>query len=173
MALRRGKAPPPAIVLGATHGELPQEVFPLVLELASCDDNRRDGAHGADFGPIESVAARRSFSVDGTKVRAHGVTRRGVGLEPHELRVMTVAFGRAPQHRPGEQRFAPERDEPLRIEIARMNRPQPHRRIYGIWVACDQTTCQAPFRFSYTSVCQNRPDGASGIAFTLICNRAW
>jgi hypothetical protein len=31
------------------------------------------------------------------------------------------------------------------------------KRSYGIRVACDQTACQRPSRFSYESVCQKRP----------------
>jgi hypothetical protein len=64
--------------------------------------------------------------VDGAQVCADGVTRRCVGPESFKLRVMAIAFGRAPKDRSSKQRLTPQGHKPLRIEIAGMNRPQSH-----------------------------------------------
>ena len=126
MALWRPERPPLAIVRRATHGELTKQVLPLILELPPSYCDGPHGAYGADLGAVKGVAARCGFSVDGAQVCADGVTRRCVGAEPLKLRVMAIAFGRAPKYRSSKQRLTPQGDKPLRIEIAGVNRPQPH-----------------------------------------------
>jgi hypothetical protein len=129
MALWRAERPPLAIVRRATHGELPKQMLPLILQLPPCYRNGFDGAYRADLGAVKSVAARGGFNVDGTQVCADGITRRCVGPEPIELRVMAIAYGRAPKYRSSKERLTPEGNKPLRVEIARVNRPQPHWRL--------------------------------------------
>lgn len=126
MALWRPERPPLAIVSRVAHRELPKQTLPLILELPPCYSNGFYGANGAHFGVVKSVAARRGFSVDGAQVCADCVTRRCVAPEPLELRVMAIPIGRTPKYRSSKQRLSPEGDKPLRIEIAGMNRPQPH-----------------------------------------------
>lgn len=43
-----------------------------------------------------------------------------------ELRVMPIAASLAAQYRPRQQGFTPQRDQALRIEVARMKGPQTH-----------------------------------------------
>ena len=43
-----------------------------------------------------------------------------MGTEAIELGMMTVAGGAVPKDRPGEKAFTPERDEPLGIQMARV-----------------------------------------------------
>jgi hypothetical protein len=107
MALWRPERPPLAIVRRATHGELPKQVLPLILELPPSYSDGPYWAYGADLGAVKGVAARYGFSVDGAQVGADCVTRRCVGAEPLKLRVMAIAFGRAPKYRSSEQCLTP------------------------------------------------------------------
>ena len=75
MALWRRERPPLAIVHRTTHGQLPEQMLPLILELLSCYSNRFYGAYGADLRAVEGVAARRGFDVNGAQVCADGGTR--------------------------------------------------------------------------------------------------
>src|SRR5690606_31678932 len=126
MALRSAERAPAPIVLGTAHGETPEQQLPFVLELPARNDYAFYRAHGADLGAVKAVAARQRLFMDGAQVGADGIARTGVRAKALELRVMAIAFGLAPQHRPRQQRLSPQRDEPLRVEIAGMERPQPH-----------------------------------------------
>lgn len=126
MALRRLNRSPLAKVRWTAQAKLPEQVPPLMRELSRCYGNRRHVAHGANLGTVKSIAAARCFSVNGAQVRGNGGPRRCMGLEPLQLGMMPVAPGQAPKHCTGQQRLAPQRDEPLRIEVAGMDGPQPH-----------------------------------------------
>jgi hypothetical protein len=59
MALWRPERAPLAIVRRATHGELPEQMLPLILKLPACYSNGSyAGAYGANLGTVKSVAAR-------------------------------------------------------------------------------------------------------------------
>jgi len=57
---------------------------------------------------------------------AIAATGRPLGAKPRELRMAGVSAGRAAQDLLGEQRFPPGRDESPGVEVARMQRPEPH-----------------------------------------------
>src|SRR5690606_41678191 len=117
---------PAAVGRGAGHGAPPEQQLPLRLELAPRDDYALYGAYRAYLGAVKTIAARQRLVMDGAQVGADRIAWIGVGAETLKLRVMAIAPGPATQHRPRKQRLAPQRDEPLRVEIAGMERPQPH-----------------------------------------------
>ena len=127
MALRTLERSPPAIVRGTTHRKLSKQVFPFILDLSSRYGDRCYGAYGSYLGMVKGVTPRCGLGVNGAQVGTDSVPRRCVSLKPLELRMMAVAFGCAPKYCPRKQRLAPQGDEPLRVEIARVNRPKPHQ----------------------------------------------
>src|SRR5690606_35385534 len=115
------------------HRELPEQMLPLVLKLPVRDGNGFDGACRAHLGAVKRVAAQQGFVMNSAQVRVDGISRRGVGSESLKLRMTAIALSLASKHRSSKQRLTPESDKPLRIEITRMNRPQPH----GCPAVCD------------------------------------
>jgi hypothetical protein len=76
--------------------------------------------HGAQRVRVGHRDARPSLGV------ADRLARVGFGAEPFELRMPRVPASAAFEHRLREQRLAPARRDFLAIEIARMQRPDPH-----------------------------------------------
>ena len=120
---------------GRAHAQLRQQMPPFVLELSARLDQPPRRAARAQFPAVEAVAAALGLGVNAGQIGIDRGDRIGMGAEAHELRVAAVAARAALEHPPGEQRFAPERDQPARVEVAGMNGPEPHdggsRRIGG------------------------------------------
>src|SRR5690606_20613253 len=84
----------------------------------------RGGA--ADAAPVEAVAAGIGLVRHAAQIAADRGRRVGGGAEPLQLRMVRVAARRPGEHRLREQGFAPARGEALPIQVARMQRPEPH-----------------------------------------------
>ena len=144
MALNVGCAQPMAMQRPAASSELAHQVAPLVRKLPAGHRNGSHASQRADFAAIECVAAPGRFSVYLLQVRIDGRSRKGVRAEPLELRMVPVTAGFAAQDGLCEQRLAPERDQPLGIEIARMQAPEPHGSSGALTA---RTTCRRRGRF--------------------------
>lgn len=106
-----------SIPLGASGPQLSEQVFPFVLELTSRRDDRAALTNRADLRSIENIAASMGVLVNAGQIAADRDPRRRVRLKARQLRMVAVAARRTAQHRSREERFTPERDEPLRIEM--------------------------------------------------------
>jgi hypothetical protein len=115
-----------AIQIRVARTKLPEQMAPLVLELAGCAWDRCDRTHRADFGAIEGVSASSGLEPYRSEIGIDRAARRGVLAEPLQLRMMPVAPGLAAQYRARQQPFPPKGDETLRVQIMRMYRPQAH-----------------------------------------------
>jgi hypothetical protein len=81
----------------------------------------------AELCRAEAVGAALRFGKHDAQIGVDG--RDGIRLrtEALELRMVAIAAGFAAQDGAREQRFAPDGDETLGVEIARMQRPEPRR----------------------------------------------
>ena len=120
----------------ATGPEFSHQMPPLELELAR---RFREPAHGAgptQLAPIEPISTSAGLGMDAGEVTVQASHGIGQGPKPEQLRVTVIAPGRSLKHRPGEQRLAPEGDQPLHVEILGVNRPQSHvGEVPGRWHA--------------------------------------
>lgn len=66
--------------------------------------------------------------MDGFEVGRHGGNRIGVAAEPNELRMMAIAFGLAAEDLLREERFTPQGNKTLGVEIFGMQCPDAHER---------------------------------------------
>lgn len=60
------------------------------------------------------------------EVRIDAGDRIPLLLEATELRMVAIPSRPPQQDRPSEKRLAPESDQPHRIQVARVDRPEPH-----------------------------------------------
>ena len=111
------------------HRELRLEVLPFVRELAAGRGDRRDAfcgtADARDPRAVEAVSAAVGLVLDRAEVARDRGTRPLRAPEARELRMMAVAHRPPGEHRLGEERLAPERDQAARVEERRVERPEP------------------------------------------------
>src|SRR5947208_7218916 len=102
-------------------------MLPLVGELAL--RHAYDGLDMAppDLSPAEAVGAPVGFGQHGAEISVNRGYRIGVRAEALELRMMTVAARFAAQDRAREKAFTPQGDQPLSVEVARMQGPEARR----------------------------------------------
>ncbi len=75
---------------------------------------------------VERIPPYLSFLNDEVQICPDGSKWRSMLCESNELRMMTVAFGQSGQNSLGKKSLSPQRDQALRIEVLRMNRPKSH-----------------------------------------------
>src|SRR5262245_28277630 len=119
--------------LRASCRQLSHQVTPLVLELTVSHGNRPDTAHAADLARIECIAAGHRLIVHGAEIGRNRGARLAVRAESMELGMGPVAFRPPAEHGSCQQRLAPQGDETLRIEVARMDRPEPHAQSWSFF----------------------------------------
>jgi hypothetical protein len=120
MAVRIGFHPQPVEPRRVADREFREQVLPFACQLAAGHGDRFDRAHRPDLAAVEGVASRCRLGVDRRKVGVDRQPRRGVGMEALELRMAGVAARPAAQDGLGQQGFAPQGEQPLAIEILRM-----------------------------------------------------
>ena len=89
-------------------------------ELTGADWNRANRAYRAQLGPIECVPTASGLVMDDGQVRVDRQAGMGMCLEALQLGVVRVAARLAAKNGLGEQCLAPERDQPLGIQILGM-----------------------------------------------------
>ena len=107
----------PSVDSGIAFAQFVQQPAPFVFQLSvgRCHFSRISST--AEFGGVECIAALLCFGVDGGEVAVDRGERPRAGAKAGELRVMAVALGAAAQHFARQQGLAPQRDQPLRIEV--------------------------------------------------------
>src|SRR5688572_2840208 len=98
-------------------------MIPLEFELPPRRHDTLAVAHRSDLRSIEGITTSIGFGVDDGQIPADCAARGGVLLKSQELRMVTIAARRTTQDRAREQRLTPERNQALRIEMRRMERP--------------------------------------------------
>jgi hypothetical protein len=102
-------------------------VLPFVEQLPAGDDQRGVGLAKGDPRPVEAVSTAIGLVGDVVKVRAHGPAGIGVLPEADQLRMADVAARCSSQNGLSEEAFAPQCDQPGRVQISRVKRPETHR----------------------------------------------
>src|SRR5690348_5637109 len=105
---------------GGAKPELAEEVGPLEGQLPSTDRDPPGRARASTLLLVESVPAPPGLGIHSGEIGIDRCDRRRMGTEAIELGMMTVAGGAVPEDRPGEKGFTPERDEPLGVQMARV-----------------------------------------------------
>ncbi len=114
---------PPRVALAQLRPQVP----PLESQLARRHGDARGAcARAADPLRIEPVAAGASLDEHDAQVRVEARDGSRLLAEPVKLRVRPIAPCPAPEYRPRQEALPPQRDEPLRVEEAGMERPQAH-----------------------------------------------
>jgi hypothetical protein len=90
-------------------------MLPLTRELARTDRDWLHSPDWADLGVVESVASMRCLSMDSGQIRIYGRARLGMRIETLQLRMAGVTASFSAEHRFGQQRLTPKRNEPLRV----------------------------------------------------------
>jgi len=109
-----------------SHRQLLKQMMPLMLDLAGRDGNERLDADATDLAAVERITASRRFGMNASQVGTDRRTRRSLAVKTLELRVISIAAGVSAQHGSSQQRFSPQCDKALRIEVSRMQRPESH-----------------------------------------------
>jgi len=111
---------------GCTALELGSKMAPLVRYLpeTDLDDSLRSGAR--DLAAVEAVSPLLCFFVDNAQVLRDRLHGSATVAKANELRMMAVSSSATPKNGLRQQPLPPERDEPPRIEITRMQSPKPH-----------------------------------------------
>lgn len=106
--------------------EFPPQVPPLVLQLPSSLANLLCAAPPGNLANVELVTTPLGlgrYLVEKRPNRGHRFGRR---TESQELRMIPVTSRRSSKDLLCQQPFSPARNQPLRIQIPRMNCPQAH-----------------------------------------------
>jgi len=117
------------VIGGAAHTQLGEEMGALVRELTGGSRNPDARSRRRDLRAVERVAAPIGFLQHRVQIGVDGRARRGVRTEALELGVVPIAARASAKHRLREQSLAPQSDQPTRVEMARMQRPEPHQAV--------------------------------------------
>jgi hypothetical protein len=101
-------------------------MLPFVLELTARGDDPAALTQWSDLRSVEGVSALFGFLLDNRQIAADRAARCGVFLKSQELRMVAIAPRDTTQDRARQQRLAPERHQALRIEMRRVDGPDPH-----------------------------------------------
>ena len=126
MALRDTYGAPPSVQRPTPRGQLSQQMLPLVRYLRSGDRNRVDHTQRSDLAFIEGITAQCRLRMDSRKIRTYGATRKRMCPKSVQLRMAPISLCLSTQYRPCQQRFAPQRNQALRIEVLRVDCPESH-----------------------------------------------
>lgn len=111
---------------GRAFPELAEQVRPLEGELTPRGRQLLRRARPAQLAAIEAITALQRFRMNGREVGVDG----GDGIpgiaKPLQLRVHLVTPGSTAEHGSGQERFTPEGDESSRVEVFRVQGPEPH-----------------------------------------------
>jgi hypothetical protein len=114
------------VIGGAANAQLGEEVGALVRELPRGRQDPDARSRRRDLRAIERVAAPLGFPQYRVEISVDGCARRGMRTEALELGVLPIAARASAKHRLREQSLPPERDQAARVEMARVQRPEPH-----------------------------------------------
>jgi hypothetical protein len=79
-----------------------------------------------DLRGVEPVPANAGLIDHAGEVAVQRGHRIPASEEPLKLRMVTITARLAVKHGPREQTLAPESDEPSRVQVTRMKRPESH-----------------------------------------------
>jgi len=116
-----------AVAGRVTGSQLALEVAPFVVELSAGLADPAAAGRATELRTIERITPPSPFLVQLAKKRIDARERAPMRTKPDQLRMIAVTAGPAAEDGTGEERLAPGRNKTARVEIPRMQRPEPHR----------------------------------------------
>jgi hypothetical protein len=116
----RADSLPASIYIGAASFELSKQMLPLVVELTGCNRQQSGLPDRADFSCIKRIASGCCLGMNVGQKAIHRRYGRCVGAKSCQLWMMLIPAGLAPKYRPRQERFTPERDQPLSVQVLGM-----------------------------------------------------
>src|SRR3954465_5760407 len=107
------------------HPQLLHQPSPLVFKLPFGHWNPPRNAGLPELRAVEVIGARERLGMDTAEIDIDRSARSAAGAEALELGVMAIADGAPVKDMPREERFTPERHQALRIQVLRVQRPEP------------------------------------------------
>jgi hypothetical protein len=107
--------------------QFPQQMSPFVTQLAIGLGHFPAQTTRANLTPVKPVSTPCPLLLYRDQIPANSRNWSALRSEPGKLRMMSVTLRSTTQHFLRQQCLAPERDEPFRIEITRMNCPESHQ----------------------------------------------
>lgn len=124
----------PLLVRGRTaNRQLAKQMVPLVLDLTDRHKNGFLNSRAANFAAVERIAACYCLGINALQVATDCRARPGQSAKAVKLRMMSIPACSSSKYGSGQQRFSPQRDQALGIEVLRMQRPEPHLRRLALW----------------------------------------
>jgi hypothetical protein len=140
-----GPAPAkPVEEMRAACFELDPQVTCLELEVAGgcCDGRMLRWCR--DQRGVEAVATSGGLCVHRQEIRGHGGEGDGRVAKAVQLGVVAVTASASFEDALCKERLSPERDEPLRVKVLRVKRPEPHSRSGGRLGVCEFSGATRP-----------------------------
>ncbi len=106
--------------------QLAHEPLPFVTQLTFAHRDAHQRHHPTEFRCVEGVAATLRFGVNYGEIAIDRGARCRARAKTLQLRVMPLTSRAPAQHFACEQRFAPQCDQALGVEIPWMEGPQAH-----------------------------------------------
>jgi len=103
-----------------------QQVKPFIPELTAAGDHTLHVSTPCNPAALKLIPTTSPLRMNHPKVFRNAPHRSPGVQEANQLRMPFVRIRLPPQHRLGQQRFTPERNKSLRIQIFRMQRPESH-----------------------------------------------
>lgn len=126
MALRDTNITPLTVQPRIAHRQLEHQVPPLVSHLSVGGRNRAHPAHRSYFASVKSVATRARLGMYGREIRIDGRAWLRVRAKASQLRMVPISPRLRTQYGARQQCLAPYGDQPLRVQVARMESPEAH-----------------------------------------------
>ncbi len=102
------------------------EMRPFILQLPQSEGEAPSIAPPAYFRAREAIAAPDGLRVYMSQIFGNASGRRFRSAKSFELRMLPVSARPAAEHRLGKQTLAPQRHQPLAIEVFWMQAPESH-----------------------------------------------
>ena len=109
------------------HRKFLKQMLPFIVDLTRRDRNGLTRFSHLDFGRVEGISTIFCFNLNAGQEGPDQGNWRGGKLESLKLRVILVSPGFSSQYCLGKQGLSPENNQPLPVEILRMNGPEPQR----------------------------------------------
>ena len=114
------------VTLWCTVPEFTQQVHPLGGQLSCSLRNPQARAGTPELPRVERVPATARLRMHRSQVLVQRLHWTRLLPESRELGMVPVAPGAAAEHRPGEERLAPESHQPEGVQVLRVHGPEPH-----------------------------------------------
>jgi len=97
------------------NGQLVLQMLPFARKLPRTDSDWLHTPGWANLGTVEGIASTRCLCMDSGQIRIDGRAGLGMRAKAHELRMVGIAASFSTEHRFGQQRLTPKRNQSLPV----------------------------------------------------------